>query len=315
VLPVIKSKFLTSVVVCSVAMLGTIALHGQSLSWNATTSFSLAANPNGAWSYGSKSAPTAPGLCLYTIHTCGWNHPTAGTCVSPTCWPYVNTGTATAIQVHPKTSATVGYSVVRWTAPFAATFQVSGQFAGQTSEPNLSCSVAVVSNGAVLPGLSGSVFATTAFPFNTTLLLGAGSTVEFVVGDGGNGDFQDHCLLSATITALCRLEFACPTGVGSVSVRNSGCTPSGVYATAITTNQGSYPNGPFFGVDITLAEVINSLSLGPPFFGSLDTNGGSLFTIPVGVPSGIMVYAVTVDVNIVLLVPISVSPPVTFTTC
>jgi hypothetical protein len=60
---------------------------------------------------------------------------------------------------------------------------------------------------------------------------------------------------------------------------------------------------------------INSLALGPPFFGSFDSSGGSLFTIPAGVPPGITVYAVTVDANMVLLVPISVTPPVTFTTC
>jgi hypothetical protein len=300
----------------SVAVLVCVAgsLSGQSLSWVAGTSYSPSMNPNGVWRYGSKSTPTSA-LCLYTANTCGWNHPAAGACPSLTCWPYVWTGPNSTLQVHPKTSATIGYSVVRWTAPFSATFQIGGQFAGQPGEPSMSCSAAVVANGAVVPGLSGSVTATTTFPFSTTLVLTSGSTVDFVVGDGGNGDFQDHCLLSATITALCRLEFTCPTGPGSVTVRNSGCTPNGSYVTAVTTNVGTYPNGPFFGVDITLVEVVNSLALGPPFFGPLDANGGSVFAVPAGIPTGITIYAVTVDANMVLLVPISVSPPLTFTTC
>ena len=85
--------------------------------------------------------------------------------------------------------------------------------------------------------------------------------------------------------------------------------------TAITTYAGTYPNGPFFGVDITLFEVLNSLALGPPFFGPLDANGGSVFAVPTGIPTGITIYAVTVDANMVLLIPISFSPPLTFTTC
>jgi hypothetical protein len=297
-----------------IATLGTHELHGQSLSWNAGTSFSPSMNPNGAWRYGSKSSPSST-LCLYTANTCGWNLPTVGACSSPTCWPYVVNAASSMLQVHPKTSATVGYSVVRWTAPFSGTFQVTGQFVAQAGEPALSCNVSLVSNGVVVPGLSGNVTPTTAFPFLTTLSVQAGSTIDFMVGDGGNGDFQDHCLLGATITALCRLEFTCPTGAGSVAVTNSGCTPSGVYVTAITTTAGAYPNGSFFGVDILFSDLLTYPSLGPPFFGSLDSNGGSVFSIPAGIPSGITIYAVTVDVNMVLLVPISVSPPVTFTTC
>jgi hypothetical protein len=302
-------------VLAAIGAIGAASLFGQSQSWNAASNFSLATNPNGAWSYGSKSAPTSA-LCLYTAHNCGWNHPGAGACASLTCWPYVwNSAPAGTLQVHPKTSATIGYSVVRWTAPYSASFQIGGQFAGQAGEPNLSCSVAVVLNGSFLPGIGGTVLSTATFPFNVTLAMTAGSTLDFTVGDAGNGDFQDHCLLSATITALCRLEFACPTGPGSVTVRNSGCTPNGTYVTAITTNAGGYPNGPFFGVDIPVVDVVNSLALGPPFFGPLDANGGSVFAVPGGIPTGITIYAVTVDANMVLLIPISVSPPLTFTTC
>ena len=217
------------------------------------------------------------------------------------------------LEVHPKTSATIGYSAVRWTAPFSATFQIGGQFAGQAREPNLSCNVAVVLNGPSFRAGRERCTATTIFPFTSTLALARGSTLDFAVGDGGNGDFQDHCLLSATITALCRLEFSCPTGPGSVTVRNSGCTPSGTYVTAITTNQGSIRTA-FFGVDVTVFDVVNSLAFGPPFFGALDATAGRSSRSG-GIPTGITVYAVTVDANMVLLIPISVSPPLTFTTC
>jgi hypothetical protein len=311
-----NSKFHMIVVASLVVGLMAEPAVGQGLSWNARGNFSLVANPNGAWSYGSKSFPMAAGLCLYSVQTCGWNHPAAGACASPTCWPYVNVGsTPTTLEVHPKTSATVRYSTVRWTAPFSGTFLVAGQFAGQAGAPSLSCNVAVVLNGSILPGIGGTVLSTATFPFNVTLAMTAGSTLDFTVGDGGNGDFQDHCLLSASITAQCRLEFTCPTGPGSITVRNSGCTPNGTYVTAITLNQGAFPNGPFFGIGMTLAEVVSFLSLGPPFFGPFNANGESVFTFPAGVPPGITLYAVTVDANLVLLVPISLALPVTFTTC
>jgi len=48
------------------------------------------------------------------------------------------------------------------------------------------------------------------------------------------------------------------------------------YVTAITLAQGAYPNGWFFGLDITLTELISQFQTGFPFSGVLDAVGQSV---------------------------------------
>jgi hypothetical protein len=98
-------------------------------------------------------------------------------------------------------------------------------------------------------------------------------------------------------------------------MENTDC-PSGVgldYFVAITLNQGSYPNGWLFGLDIPFTEVAYEIAWGSPFTGTFNANGASSFGPIQGVPSGMTIYAVTMHCTPGLGVVTFVRPRVAYT--
>jgi Lectin C-type domain len=91
------------------------------------------------------------------------------------------------------------------------------------------------------------------------------------------------------------LAITAPFGSGSIRLANTQGAPNTPYWTAVTLAQGAYPNGWLFGLDITLAELLNQVSFGVPFAGTLDATGSSSFTLASGVPPGIPLFAVTIQ--------------------
>jgi Lectin C-type domain len=96
-------------------------------------------------------------------------------------------------------------------------------------------------------------------------------------------------------TSTLQLAISAPLGPGSIRVANSQGVPNTAYWTAFTLAQGAYPNGWLFGLDITLTELLNQVSFGVPFAGTLDASGASAFTLANGVPAGLPVYAVSLQ--------------------
>jgi len=92
-----------------------------------------------------------------------------------------------------------------------------------------------------------------------------------------------------------RLKLTSPFGPGSIRLQNLGGGPGSSYWTAVTLDQGSFPFGWLFGVDIPPAQLIQQVGLGAPFSGTLDAGGNSTFTLPSGVPPGLQVYAVSLQ--------------------
>ena len=81
------------------------------------------------------------------------------------------------------------------------------------------------------------------------------------------------------------LRMRAPAGAGSLSIENLGAPPGSGYLTILTLNQGAFPSGWFFGVDPTVTEVLLQLStFAPPFVGSLDAVGRSMFGPVTGLP-------------------------------
>jgi hypothetical protein len=68
----------------------------------------------------------------------------------------------------------------------------------------------------------------------------------------------------------------------------NGCSH---YLLAITTHQGSFPNGWLFGIDMPFGELLNALAIGYPFVGELDM-AGNVTLGPASVPAGITFYFV-----------------------
>ena len=55
---------------------------------------------------------------------------------------------------------------------------------------------------------------------------------------------------------------------------------------------GAFPNGWFYGIDITLADIASQIAFGFPFSGPLDAGGGFVSPVFGGVPSGLPMYSV-----------------------
>lgn len=65
-----------------------------------------------------------------------------------------------------------------------------------------------------------------------------------------------------------------------------------VLASSATTTAGGSPNGWFFGIDISMNEVLSEWSGGYPFVLPLDSCGNASFGPIPGAPPGLTVYAV-----------------------
>jgi hypothetical protein len=107
-----------------------------------------------------------------------------------------------------------------------------------------------------------------------------------------------------------QLAITAPFGPGSVRLQNSQGVSFAPYWTAVTLSPGAFPNGWLYGLDITVGDLLNEVSFGPPFSGTLDSSGGSTFTIPSGVPPGLVAYAVSINFG----PTVTASSPVSFLT-
>jgi hypothetical protein len=97
-----------------------------------------------------------------------------------------------------------------------------------------------------------------------------------------------------------------------VFVNNFRGAPGNVYANLGTTFAGAFPHGPLFGLDMTPLEALDLVGHGVPFFGTLGPNGTASFTV-MGLPPGLTLYCVSVEVTPVTLQIVSVTAPFSYT--
>jgi hypothetical protein len=195
-------------------VLGT-AVPGWAGYWNVGDDFSATNNPNGVWSYGDYGGGSPSGtlnpatftLLTYLGHGYGsidaWEMPgpnnpvvshnssltnTVGSFSDPTT--YTTQWLPNEVALHPLD----GPTVVRWTAPAAGEYQVSGDFfptQGVNSPAN--AYIYVDSTQDALGSVSSTV------PFSLLLNLHAGDTVDFVAW-GGNA-YNKTTGLAASISS------------------------------------------------------------------------------------------------------------------
>jgi hypothetical protein len=84
----------------------------------------------------------------------------------------------------------------------------------------------------------------------------------------------------------------------NVALSNVAGVPGGFALNVVTLQQGAFPNGWFYGVDIPWVDLFNLVNSGPPFFALLDGSGASAGTIALpSYPLGVTIYCVGVDLG------------------
>ena len=184
--------------------------------FDAAADFSGASNPNGAWSYGHAST-LGGAMTQYTIAASfagnpdisGWLGLLPGHLAGEPVVVKNMTGavqTAGGMRLSPGQLALhpggLGQlSVVRWTAPAAGDYSVKAVFDSADWIRGATTDVHVLHNGAAIFNgvVSGGFGPGTGPTFMDTISLGAGDTIEFVVGFGNGSFFNDSTALAAQI--------------------------------------------------------------------------------------------------------------------
>jgi hypothetical protein len=167
--------------------------------------FSSTSNPNGVWQYGSLAGtaftPLAEGSCGMLS---GWQGMSSAPGEPPfvfagpgTCGATAEAVPSTMLDLHPAQNG--DRSVVRWTAPSAGTYTIQGTFVGLDPAPT------TTDVHVVLGGVDSFTAQIDSFnvptPFSlVSVPLTAGEIVDFEVGFGADGNYEDDSTgLAATI--------------------------------------------------------------------------------------------------------------------
>lgn len=290
------AKLVNHLVLLCLALLGwaVVVQPLTALAFSAAAEFSSDRNPNASWSYGwsygvgSTFTLDASNSQNYAgLQLSGWINGS-----DPSGLPYIlHNGTAGDISIQFTTYApgqlaeqpgsSNEVSIVRWTAPFSGTCTVAAAFACLSSvaiSDGGSVDVHVLHNGVSIFD-DDAVNKETPASFSGQQTVITGDTIDFVVGNGGNGPNEDTTGLSATIS---------PIVVGNADLGVSVVTPgttrtdSNIVYSVIVTNVG-----PDSGIEVT---VTNSLPLQVTFvscdagtngFCEADANGHVVGTFPV----------------------------------
>lgn len=182
---------------------------------NAGADFSIASNPNGVWSYGSRTLANllntgtfaaygfsgSFGAFDYWAMTAGFSVPSVFKNMSATPTPYLTVlMQSQQLALHPGSSAE--YSIVRFTAPSAGTYDVSTLFTGIDIVGTTTDVHVLVDGTSYFSGFVTGYADSVSF-INSALQLGAGSVLEFAVGAGAQGNYNyDSTSLDVAVNAV-----------------------------------------------------------------------------------------------------------------
>jgi hypothetical protein len=202
---------MTYLITCVLVLLLS-ALPGLATTYDVAEDFSPESNPVGAWAYGWSSELTS----AFNLYTTSYNdrgidlwwrgtQPNVshnGTAEEITLNPEDITWQPGQLSLHPGEAGE--YSHARWTAPTDGTCDIAAEFTG-LDNTGTTTDVHVLHNGVSL--FDGSVvgFGDTA-TYSTTISVAAGDTVDFAVGYGTGGWWDDTTALAATIAFTSPVE-------------------------------------------------------------------------------------------------------------
>lgn len=168
--------------VLTFASLTVLASAAQATVYDAVADFQVLSNPGAVWSYGYAPQGGANyALTLFDSHgASNWYMAAYNVLGTPAAWK----SSATQLALHPGPSGGGDFAVLRFTAPSAGNYSISGQFfAGDIG----AMSGAIVRSGNQASPLQYFASTNDQSVFSVpTLQLTAGETLDFVVGNNGS---------------------------------------------------------------------------------------------------------------------------------
>jgi hypothetical protein len=126
-----------------------------------------------------------------------------------------------------------------------------------------------------------------------------GTHYRIMVADYGNtGTYQDEGDFWFTVLPKFSLALTAPSGVGSFQLNVANGGASHLIFNCMTLQVGAYPYGPFYGIEPTFSEIVLELQAGEPFVALLNAAGAYQFGPVIGAPSGLTLYAVTLEFDL-----------------
>jgi hypothetical protein len=181
-----------------------------------------------------------------------------------------------------------------------------GHFAtlGGPTGPAITFQIQVIPGGGCTPSVIHMVYPDATFGGGQAINdNGASATVGYIgatTGDNAQysfntiGSIPDGTSLTVTMSAF-NDSWSSPFGPGSIQYNVCGGSPFGTYQLLATLNQGAFPAGWLYGIDITYPELTSELGAAP-FLGALDGTGSAQIGPLSGLPSGLTVYALTFNI-------------------
>jgi hypothetical protein len=207
--------------VCILTVITLAVPASASIVYDAAADFSIAVNPNGAWSYGYSATVGGtfnPFTNSFTslfgnANFHGWSPPVLHPFVALNGAGTTEQGSglrlpAGGLGLHPGSDVDNNYAVVRWTAPTSGLYNISAAFVDRDASdillPGATTDVHVLLNNISLYDalINKDGWGLGPMPFNGTLSLAMGDTLDFLVGRGSNTFHQDSTGLSASIAPV-----------------------------------------------------------------------------------------------------------------
>ena len=117
-----------------------------------------------------------------------------------------------------------------------------------------------------------------------------------VAGYGHNGNVEGSFWLS-TVPQF-QLMMSAPGGPGTIQLNIEDGGPNHLIFTCLTVNQGSYPFGPFFGIEPSFTEIFLQLTYNSaPFLAVLNAAGDYQFGPAPSIP-GLTIYGVSLEFDV-----------------
>jgi hypothetical protein len=128
-----------------------------------------------------------------------------------------------------------------------------------------------------------------------SLLSGGAAWVGFTAATGGSAEIYD--LLSFSFEPGILLNLSYNPATFTISLQDLGGDPGDYCFNALTLQQGAYPNGWFYGIDINVIDMAVQFNSGPPFLTTFDALGQYSFSLPGVPPLGLTFYGVALAIS------------------